>query len=173
MQLDAVALVDHLSDVILAEHWHAIGEGRRADGSNLQPPLADYGRAGREAAEGVRPDVRGFTGSSQKPFRDNIERTAIKVRGAAVRRSVQASKGAPVVNEAIAGTRASTRIQPDKLHRNFLKFEARRGNKFIHSGGYILRLVDEALGSWLGVAIDGVLEKADKRDRKARRAKTK
>ncbi len=176
---DPVALVDHISDVVMAEHWHAIGDGRRADGSGEQPPLNPRGVSGRRAEEGQRPDVRGYTGLSTTPFRDNIERSAIRVRGRAVRRSritqgVRALAGQvfEVLDEA-EGTRASARIVPDRVHRGWLKFEARRGIAYFFVSDYMGRLVDEAVEAFFGVAMKGLLLKGSKREAKAAKARTK
>lgn len=176
--LDAVALVDHVSDVVLAQHYHAIGEGLQADESAPQPPLAAWGQAGRDAAEGRRPDVRGVTGLSSKPFRDNLERTAIKVKGKQISRSrfmrQRFGESGFIVNETVEGTRASTTIQPDRIHRNFVAIEAqKRQIQYLYVGGMVSEMVDRALAAWLDVGLEGVLAKADKRDRKALRSKTR
>jgi hypothetical protein len=176
--LDAVALVDHVSDVIMAEHHHAIGEGRQADGQNVQPPLADYGRAGRDAAEGKRPKARGYTGKTAKPFRDNIERSAIKVKGKQRNRSrIKQGSGALrgqsfLVNETVEGTKATTTIRPDKIHANFLALEDKRGIRYFYVKGMVADAIDRAVAKWADVALEGALKQADKRDRKARKAKT-
>lgn len=175
--LDAVALVDHVSDVVMAEHWHAIGEGRRAEGPELQPKLAAFGEQGKRAAAGKRPDVRGFTGLTQTPFRDSIARSPIKVRAKNVSRSrVQRQRFGDagfIVNETVEGTKASCTIRPDKLHESFLALELKRGNTFFFVNGYVAEAVDKALAAWVGAGLDGVLQKADKRERKAGRARTK
>jgi hypothetical protein len=176
---DAVAICDHISDVVMAEHWHAIGEGRRAEGPEKQPELAKFGRQGREAAEGKRPDVRGYTGRSMKPFRDNIERTPIKVKARSLNRStVREGAGALagqrfVVNETVEATRASTTIRPDKLHESFMGLEEGRGNQFFFVTGFVAEAVDKALAVLMGYGLEGALAKGDKRERKAAKAKTR
>ena len=174
--LDAVALCDHISDVIMAEHWHAIGEGRQADGQGVQPELKSFGRQGREAAEGKRPNIRGFTGRPNKPFRDNIERSAIKVKSKALNRSRLKKQRFGVtgfiVNETVQGTRATCTIRPDKIHAAFLAREAKRGVRYFYVKGMVADAIDRALATWIGVALEGALKKADQRERRARKAKT-
>lgn len=173
---DAVALVDHISDVILGEHYLAITEGRRAEGPEKQPALVEWGKAGRDAKAGARPNVRGYTGSTAKPFADNLERSPIKVSGKARTRSrvVQGNQFQRfVVNETVEGTRAKTTIRPDKIHETFMALEEKRGNQFLFVTGYVSEAVDRALASYLGLALDGALAKGDKRERKAAKARSR
>lgn len=175
--LDAVALVDHVSDVVIAEHWHSIGDGRLADGSNTQRPLAGYGRAGRDAAEGRRPPVRGFTGRPKYPFRDNILRRPIRTKGVKLNRSIvkrqRFGENGFVVNQTVEATRATTTIEADRRHANFLALEAKRGVQYFFVGGYIAHLLDRALAAWLDVALAGALKKGDRRERRASKAKAR
>ncbi len=159
---DAVAAADHISDAVLTDHLFSVQDGLKADGSALQPKLKAFGAQGQQAAEGQRPNIRGFTGRTTKPFSDNLERAPIKVSRRAVRTSVGTE-----------GTRAKTRIRPDKLHRGFVAFEAGRGHQYLYAGGSVLRTVDKALTQLLGVMIDGTLKRADRRMRKAKRSKSR
>jgi hypothetical protein len=174
---DAIALVDHISDVVLAEHWAAIGEGERADGSGKQPPLADWGKAGKDAAAGLRPNVRGLTAETSKPFRDNLERTAIKSKGSSFNRSRTKQVGLFQrirVNETVEATRASTTIRPDKVHESFMGLEYdKRGNQFLFVGGKVSEAVDKAIAAFTGLALDGVVAKGRKREIKAIKARTR
>lgn len=174
---DAVALVDHISDVVMAEHHGAITEGERADGSGKQPPLASWGQAGINAAEGKRPNIRGVTGSTAKPFADNIERTAIKAKGSSFSRS-RMKQGNQFqrfrVNETVESTKASTTIRPDKMHENFLGLEAdKRGIGYFFVGGKVAEAVDKALAAFTGLALEGVVAKGRKREIKAINARTR
>jgi hypothetical protein len=176
---DAVALVDHISDVVMAEHWHAIGEGRRAGDMEAQPKLATWGRAGRDAAEGRRPNVRGFTASTAKPFRDNIERTAVKISGKKLQRSrlvagTRALKGQTFrANETVEATRAKTTIRPDRIHESFMALELERGNDFFFVTGGVADAVDKALAAYTNIALDGALKAGDRRELKAKKARTR
>lgn len=175
---DAAALADHISDVVMAEHWHAIGEGRRADGYTKQPPLAAWGQAGQDAAEGKRPNIRGLTADTSKPFRDNIERTAIKISGRSLNRSrVKVGnqfQGKFRFNETVESTRARTTIQPDRIHASFMGLEYdKRGNQWFFVKGLVAEAVDKALAAFTGLALEGVVAKADKRERLAGNAKTR
>lgn len=176
---DAVALVDHVSDVVLAEHHHAITEGRRAGDMDQQAPLNPLGKAGRDAAEGSRPAIRGYTGRSTKPFADNIERTAIKVSGKKLKRS-RLKQGAGSlrgqtfrVNETVEATRAKTTIRPDKLHESFMGLELERGHQFFFVNGGVADAVDKALAAYTNVALEGALAAGDKRELKAKQARTR
>jgi hypothetical protein len=174
---DAVALVDHISDVVMAEHHGAIGEGERADGSGKQPPLASWGKAGKDAAAGQRPNVRGLTAETSKPFRDNIERTTIKVKGASLNRSRAKQVGLFQrirVNETVEATKASTTIKPDKVHESFMALEYdKRGNQFFFVNGKVAEAVDKALAAFTDLALDGVVAKGRKRVIKAIKARTR
>lgn len=176
---DAVALVDHVSDVVMAEHWHAIGEGRRAGDLEQQAPLKAWGKAGRDAAEGKRPNVRGLTSSTAKPFRDNIERTAIKVSGKTLNRSrLKAGSGALRgqtfrVNETVEATKAKTTIRPDRVHETFMGLEVDRKNQFFFVTGAVADAVDKAMVAWTRIALDGALKAGDRRELKAKKAKTR
>lgn len=176
---DPVALVDHISDVVMAEHWHAIRDGRRADGSGDQPPLDPRGVAGRRAIDGQRPAVRGYTGLSATPFSDNIGREPIKVSGKVVRRTrvvqgVRALAGQTfkVLDEA-QGTRAKTKIVPAKIHKGWLGFEARRGIAYFYVKDFMGRMVDEAIEAYFKVGMSGLLLLGAKRERKAAKARAK
>jgi hypothetical protein len=174
---DAVALVDHISDVVMAEHHGAITEGERADGSGKQPPLASWGQAGIDAAQGKRPNIRGVTASTTKPFADNIERTAIKVKGSSFSRSRPKQVGLFQrirVNETVEATKASTTIRPDQIHESFMGLEyEKRGNAFFFVGGKVAEAVDKALAAFTGLALEGVVAKGRKREIKAINARTR
>lgn len=173
-----MALVDHVSDVVLGEHWIAIGEGRRAESFDKQPPLAAWGKAGQDAAAGQRPNVRGFTASTAKPFRDNLERTAIKVvAGKGIQRSRikrgNQFQGRFRVNETVESTKASTTIRPDKIHETFLGLELGRGNQYLFVRGLVAEAVDKALAAFTNIALEGAVAKGNKRDLKAVKARSK
>lgn len=176
---DAVALVDHISDVVMAEHWHAIGEGRRAGDLEQQAPLKAWGKAGRDAAEGKRPNIRGLTAATAKPFRDNIERAAIKVSGKAFNRSrLKAGSGSLRgqmfrVNETVEATRAATTIRPDRIHENFMGLEEQRRHQFFFVTGAVADAVDKALAAYTSIALEGALKAGDRRELKAKKAKTR
>ncbi len=174
---DAGALADHISDVVMAEHLHAIQEGRRAESYEKQPELAAYGTQGKRAAEGQRPNIRGMTGSTAKPFAENIERTAIKISGRSLNRS-RVGQGNQFqrfrVNETVEATRAKTTIRPDRIHESFMGLEYdERGNQFFFVTGLVAEAVDAALAAFTGHAIDGVVAKGNKRELKAAKARTK
>lgn len=176
---DAVALVDHVSDVVMAEHWHAIGEGRRAGDMEQQAPLAAYGKAGRDAAEGKRPNVRGLTAATAKPFRDNIERTAIRVSGKTLARSRLKAGGGALkgqtfrVNETVEATKAKTTIRPDRIHDTFMGLEVDRKHQFFFVTGGVADAVDKALAAYTDIALEGALKAGDRRELKAKKARTR
>lgn len=159
---DAVTGIDHITDAVLAEHYFAIREGVRAGDGSLQPKLLPRGKQGSLAANGQRPNIRGFTGRTTTPFSDNIERSAIKIKKKPVKLKV-----------GTLGTKAVSSIRPDKLHRGFVGFELRRGHQYFFADGPVLEVVDEALGQWLDLAIDGRLARSKMKKRKAKRAKAK
>jgi hypothetical protein len=159
---DAVTGLDHVSDGVLTEHLFAVQDGAKADGSGLQAPLSPRGKQGRFAAAGQRPNKRGFTGRTTRPFADNLERAPIKVN----KRPVKLKVGTE-------GTRAKTSIRPDPLHRGFVGFEERRGHEYFFADGPILRTVDKALEQWLELAVDGTLKRAKKKTRKAKKSKSR
>ena len=51
--------------------------------------------------------------------------------------------------------------------------EVERGNQFFFVNGYIAEAVDKALIAWTNIALVGGLKKADRRERKAAKAKTR
>lgn len=171
-QLDAAALVDHVSDVVLSEHHEAIRSGRRADGSGLQPKLNPRGTQGRRAEEGQRPNVRGYTGLTVKPFSDEIRRTAIKVKAGPTLRRTTVKLGLRLRTKSPT-VRAKTTIEPAPIHRGWLGTEAGRGVEYFYVGGLVEHMVDLAVSQWLDVGIEGALKAADRRDRRARNARSR
>ena len=172
VQLDAVALVDHVSDAVLGEHYDAIVSGRKADGSQPQPPLLRRGTQGRKAAAGERPDIRGYTGRTTTPFGANLTRTPVKVvKKAPVFRRTDQRLGMLIASE-VEGVRAKTTIEPDPIHLGWLSTEAGRGVEYFYVGGVVEHLVDLAIAQWLDVGIDGALAAADKRERRAKKSKS-
>lgn len=171
MQLDAVPLLDHVTDVMMAQHLESIVSGQRADGGGSQKPLVRGGQQGRLAAEGIRPDARGFTGRSIRPFGPNIVRKEIRVLQKPVTFQRSVERLGIRFREKIEGTKAKTSIQPDPIHLGWLVTEGDRGVEYFYVDGLISRLIDMALAQWLGVALDGALKVGDKRERKASKAK--
>ena len=151
--LDAGSLADLVSDVVLQEHLQAVQAGVRSDSGAPQPSLDPKGQQGARAAKGERPNKRGFTGLTTKPFAENLERTPIKVRA-------RSRRG--------GGVKASTKIQADPIHRGWLATEAGRKVRYLYAGGFVTKLVGKALLVWSGFAMLGTLKKPDKSGRKAK-----
>lgn len=162
--LDAAVLVDHLTDLVLAEHREAIRAGRRADGGT-QAPLSSTSSEGRAAAAGRRPNVRGYTGRTKEPFSDELRRAEIKAGGRA------RSQSSGTINVLPVPTAARGVIEPSPTHQNWLEEEAARGIFYLYVGGAIARLVAEASGQWLDVATDGALARPDLGRRRAKDAR--
>lgn len=154
---DAVALCDHVSDVILAAHHDAIGRGSKADGSGPQPPLLGHGAAGKAAKKGHRPNFRGVVTGR---FRDGITRFKIKVSG-------------KKLSSGVDGTQAKCTITAPNDRAIFLNKEATENDvEYFYTEGYVDFLIDEAVRQWTDVALDGEAQ-GDPEERKATQAKAK
>lgn len=156
---DARYLVRDISNAILEHHVKSIESGQKADGSGAQPRLAPEGNAGKQAARGERPNVRGIARTDGKNLADRLARAKIKGDGKLVKigtRKTGSKKGGNLVKSSIFGTRASTRIGPDNGgHGKYLSKELQEGNRFLFADGLIERLVDDVLQKSLAKILDG------------------
>lgn len=137
--LDAVYLVDSVSDVLLKHHLESISKGVHPGTGRPQPPLDPGGQAARE--EG-RPPIRSNRGSkSRRRFPDFIRRTKIRSNGKPVKLGTRNGTK-------IYGTKASCRIEPDPVHKAHVQREA--DQRRIEYFGAPARLVDRHLKRLVG-----------------------
>lgn len=153
--LDAASAAEAVADAVLAHIRDSILLGKHpATGAPVRP-LNPRGAQGRRAMRGLRPNIRGNTGSPRGLPR--------KLRRVRVQR-LRAVKESAVV--------ARTQIVPPGKLADYVTREAAAGTEFLSGDGAVLRAAETALEQWLAAALAGDAAAADGADLSADQKKS-
>lgn len=156
------AIVDHVSDYLLAAHAEAILRGQKADGSGPQAKLKS-GEQKELARKGKRKDARGILSGG---FARNLTRGKIRIRGGKLRNGDDATiaKCRIKVMRPKGGTGARDEFGNSGDYPAWIAKESRRGIEFFFTTGAIAAGVDLAIRQFLDLGIRDQVRDPDFRE---------